>query len=112
MIKGRKESAIGVVAVAVTVAAGATGIWASHALAQTSAGPFTEAQAEAGQAVYNSRCASCHDGGGESPRLIGATFMDGWKARSTKDLYTRIKTTMPLTNPGSLSDAEAASVVA
>jgi alcohol dehydrogenase (cytochrome c) len=88
-------------------------IWMSHAFAQTRApGPFTDAQAQAGQGVYNSRCAVCHDGGGESPRLVGATFMDGWKARTTKDLYGRIKTTMPLTNPGSLSDADTAAVVA
>jgi len=93
-------------------AAGAAGIWASYAMAQTGSGPFTDAQAQAGQPIYASRCASCHEAGGETARLIGPSFTDGWKSRSTRDLYTRIKTTMPFNNPGSLSEAEAASVVA
>jgi len=109
MIKGSINS---FAAFGVAVALGAAGLLVSNGIAQTAAGPFTDAQAQAGQGVYNSRCAGCHDGGGESPRLVGATFADGWKARTTKDLYTRIKTTMPLTNPGSLSDADTAAVVA
>jgi len=84
------------------------------AAAQTGAapGPFTDTQAQAGQAVYNSRCASCHDAGGETIRLLGPGFTGAWKTRTTRDLYTRIKTTMPFNDPGSLSDAAAASVVA
>ena len=75
------------------------------------AGPFTDAQAQAGQALYMSRCASCHDAGGETARLFGASFTDVWKTRTTRDLYARIKTTMPFNDPGSLSEAAAASVV-
>jgi len=99
-------------AAAIGAAAAAAGIWASHAIAQTSAGPFTEAQAQAGQPIYVSRCASCHDAGGETARLMGPAFAQGWTARSTRELYTRIKTTMPFNNPGSLSEAEASAVVA
>ncbi|HSS14916.1 MAG TPA: PQQ-binding-like beta-propeller repeat protein, partial [Rhizomicrobium sp.] len=99
-------------ALAAAAALGGTGIWMSHAMAQTGGGPFTEAQAQAGQPIYASRCASCHDAGGETARLMGPAFTQGWKSRSTRDLYTRIKTTMPFNNPGSLSEAEAASVVA
>jgi alcohol dehydrogenase (cytochrome c) len=113
MIKGREKVAMGAFAAAIAlVAMGAAGLWASHAVAQTRPGPFTDAQAQAGQAIYTSRCASCHEAGGETIRLIGAGFTDAWRTRSTKELYTRIKTTMPFSNPGSLSDAEAASVVA
>ena len=108
MIKGREKAAMGAMAVALAAA----GVWASHAIAQTSRGPFTDAQAQAGLAVYTSRCASCHEAGGETVRLIGAGFTDIWRTRTTRDLYTRIKTTMPLSNPGSLSDADAASVAA
>ena len=93
-------------------AAAAAAILASHAIAQTKAGPFTEAQATAGQPVYVGKCSACHDAGGETAKLIGPSFTQGWKARSTKDLYTRIKTTMPFSNPGSLSEAEATAVVA
>src|SRR6187402_995123 len=87
------------------LALGAAGIWASHAVAQTGTapGPFTEAQAQAGQAVFTGRCASCHEAGGETIRLIGPGFTDTWRTRTTRDLYTRIKTTMPFGNPGSLS---------
>jgi alcohol dehydrogenase (cytochrome c) len=100
--------------VAITLAAGAAGIWSSHALAQGTivAGPFTNAQARAGQALYSGQCAACHDSGGETGRLSGATFIDVWKTRSTRDLYTRIRTTMPFNDPGSLSDTDAAAVVA
>jgi alcohol dehydrogenase (cytochrome c) len=84
----------------------------SHAIAQPSTGPFTEAQAQAGQSVYASRCAVCHASGGETIRLIGPAFTQAWRSRSSRELYTRIKTTMPFSNPGSLSEAEAAAVVA
>src|ERR1700761_2227214 len=97
---------------AAAAALGAAGIWASYARAQPGSAPFTEAQARAGQPIYASRCASCHEAGGETARLVGPSFTDGWKSRSTRDLYTRIKTTMPFNNPGSLSEAEDASVVA
>jgi alcohol dehydrogenase (cytochrome c) len=115
MINGREKGSMRVFAAAVTLGtAAAVSVWTSHAVAQTRmvAGPFTDAQAQAGQAVYNGRCASCHDAGGETGRLSGAQFTDVWKTRTTRDLYTRIKTTMPFNDPGSLSDAAAASVVA
>src|SRR6478735_3703115 len=110
MIKGREKASMGALGSAVALAV--AGIWASYAVAQTRGGPFTDAQAQAGQAIYDRSCASCHEAGGETIRLIGASFTDAWRTRSTRDLYTRIKTTMPFSNPGSLSDAEAASVVA
>ena len=112
MINGREKFPMRAF-VAVTLGAVAVSAWTSHAIAQTRmAGPFTEAQAQAGQAVYDSRCASCHDAGGETIRLLGASFTDVWKTRTTRDLYTRIKTTMPFNDPGSLSDAASASLVA
>src|ERR1700744_2044772 len=112
---GKSMRAVNKYGLALTIAAtGAAAIWASHALAQTGAapGPFTEAQAQAGQALYKTRCAGCHEGGGETGPLSGPGFLSVWKGRGTHDLYTRIKTTMPLTNPGSLSDAEASAAVA
>src|SRR5580704_14476479 len=115
MTKGRQKSSLRACAAFIALAAaGAAGLWAAGAGAQTkiAVGPFTDAQAQAGQVLYNSRCASCHDAGGETIRLLGASFTDTWKKRTTRDLYTRIKTTMPFNDPGSLSDADAASVVA
>ena len=113
MIKNRKNSMRAVAAITLA-AAGTAGLWAWDAVAQTgpAPGPFTDALAQAGEAVYTGKCAVCHDAGGETIKLVGTAFTDRWKARGTKDLYTRIKTTMPFSNPGSLSDAETAQVVA
>jgi S-disulfanyl-L-cysteine oxidoreductase SoxD len=109
MIRNRMRAFGATVAIG---AAAAAAILVSHAIAQTSAGPFTEAQAQAGQSVYESRCSACHATGGETIRLLGPAFTQGWRSRSTRELYTRIKTTMPFNNPGSLSEADASAVVA
>src|ERR1700761_373760 len=82
MIKNRQKSSMRAFTAAIALgAAGAAGLWAAPAVAQTgkAPGPFTDAQAQAGQTVYNSRCASCHDAGGETIRLVGAGFTDTWK---------------------------------
>jgi len=113
MIKGRQKAAMGAFAASLALGAmGAAGLWASHAAAQSRPGPFTDAQAQAGQAVYNRSCVSCHEAGGETIRLIGPGFVDAWRTRTTRELYTRIKTTMPFSNPGSLSEADAVAVTA
>ena len=115
MTKDRQRGSVRVLALfGAAIALGAMGMLASDGVAQTrvAAGPFTDAQAGAGQAIYTARCASCHEAGGETGKLSGSTFLNLWKTRTTRDLYTRIKTTMPFNDPGSLSDAEAASVVA
>ena len=115
MIQGREKGVTGALAAfGAAVTLGAAVIWASDGVAQSriAPGPFTDAQAQAGQAIYSARCSSCHEAGGETIRLIGASFTQAWKTRNTRDLYTRIKTSMPFNDPGSLSDAEAASVVA
>jgi mono/diheme cytochrome c family protein len=60
-------------------------------------------------AVYKSHCAACHGDklqGGGGPALISP----GVAGQSTADLSSTIKETMPLTNPGSLSDAEVAAL--
>src|SRR5579863_8891853 len=89
------------------------GVWMTHAVAQSTpaAGPFTDAQAQAGQAAYAQNCARCHDAG-EAPPLSGPGFLNVWSSRTTKDLYARVKDTMPVDNPGSLDSATAATIVA
>jgi mono/diheme cytochrome c family protein len=72
-------------------------------------GAFNAAQAGRGKAIYVAECSGCHletlqGDGGASPALIGKLFMDGWDKKSVHDLYSRIRTTMPATNPGALSD--------
>ena len=72
-------------------------------------GAFSAAQAERGKATYVAECSGCHletlqgDGGG-FPALIGKEFVEAWDKKSVRDLFSRIKNTMPATNPGGLTD--------
>jgi alcohol dehydrogenase (cytochrome c) len=105
-----------VAAVAVCAVAG----FAIAALAAQQAaarpGPFTAEQATAGRALYQSTCASCHladmKGTFEAPPLAGANFLNTWRNRPASDLISRIRNSMPLTSPGSLSDQDAVNLVA
>jgi mono/diheme cytochrome c family protein len=79
-------------------------------------GVYTAEQAAAGKTVYDNKCAMCHGaelGGAEmAPPLSGGVFMGNWAGQSAGDLFTRIHTTMPANDPGSLSNAETAQVEA
>ncbi len=70
-------------------------------------GPFTAEQAASGRAIYQSTCSTCHlpdmKGTFEAPPLAGANFMNMWRNRPMSDLFSRIKNSMPITNPGSLT---------
>ena len=96
----------------------ALGISIAMAAAQQPArtGPFTAEQANAGRAIYQTTCSQCHlanmKGTFEAPPLSGANFMNMWRNRPTSDLFSRIRNTMPITNPGSLSDQDAVNLVA
>ena len=79
-------------------------------------GAYTEDQAARGKAAYAANCAVCHGetlaGIDSAPPLSGSTFLNNWNSTSAGDLFTRIKTTMPLTAPDTLpgktvSDIEA-----
>ena len=70
-------------------------------------GVYTAEQAERGKTVYAEQCASCHGatlaGGDVAPPLSGSAFLNNWNNTSAGDLFDRIRTTMPQSNPGSLS---------
>ena len=75
----------------------------------------TMPQAEAGRALFQARCASCHAtdlGGGEGPQLAGTNFVAGWGTRTARELVNIIRTTMPPGNPGSLDDAASINLAA
>ena len=62
-----------------------------------------DAQVEAGHALYNARCASCHAadlGGHEGPQLAGANFQALWGPRTQTVLAAYIKSRMP---PGQIN---------
>ena len=79
-------------------------------------GPYTAGQADAGRAVYLSHCASCHlpDLGGrnEAAELAGSNFIRAWGARTTSDLFTFIRSTMPPGDRGNLGDENYVNLVA
>src|ERR1019366_4258097 len=77
---------------------------------------YTPAQADRGKDVYASQCARCHadtlDGNDEAPPVKGAHFMTNWDGQTLADLFQRIRNTMPLDTPGSLSGASTTDLVA
>ncbi|HVY34485.1 MAG TPA: cytochrome c, partial [Caulobacteraceae bacterium] len=79
-------------------------------------GVYTAAQADRGKAVYSAACSRCHaetlDGNDEVPPVKGSHFMTNWDAQSVADLVQRIRNTMPLDDPGSLSGASTTDLVA
>ncbi len=80
-------------------------------------GIFTEAQARRGQALYDSRCASCHglrlDGGSADP-LAGGKFMAKWGQgnHNVDELYYITRTQMPYGAGGTLSNRQYIDIVA
>jgi quinoprotein glucose dehydrogenase len=82
----------------------------------TVAASFNAAQAEAGQAAFQTKCASCHgtnlEGGAHAPALAGNTFWTQWDQQSARALYGRIISTMPPDAPGTLSESDAIDIVA
>ena len=71
-------------------------------------GVYTVAQAARGAEVYTSSCGQCHTMGQHS----GTAFATAWNNRRLFDLYEIVHNTMPLDNPGGLSDQEYIDVVA
>lgn len=69
---------------------------AAHVSAQ---GPYTAAQADAGQVEFERKCAGCHEpdarGGRRAPALSGPGFLDKWGDRRVRDLFVRMRDGMP-----------------
>ena len=89
------------------------------AQAQTSTrdGVYSEAQANRGQAAYQTSCASCHGGklegsGAATPPLVGPDFTANWTGQMLDDLFEKIETTMPADHPGALSRPANAEILA
>jgi glucose dehydrogenase/cytochrome c5 len=76
---------------------------------------FTEAQATHGQSLYRSNCAACHGGdlpGEHAPSLRGNRFWSQWEHETVRSLYSRIISTMPPDDPGSLAEKDVIDLVA
>jgi len=68
----------------------------------------------AGEAGYAAHCAGCHgaklEGGMHAPPLVGAPFMANWAGKRARLLYSRIISTMPQNDPGTLSPPDALAI--
>ena len=76
-------------------------------------GIYTGAQAERGQALFETACSHCHAtdlGGAEGPALVGNGFMRNWLEDTVGSLFTHILTTMPADTPGVLSEDDVVSL--
>jgi quinoprotein glucose dehydrogenase len=89
---------------------------AEEATSTVNDGVYTEAQAARGKIAYAKYCQACH---GESmggidvaPPLVGGGFLSNWTGQTVGDLAARVRTTMPLNNPGTLGSATAADIIA
>jgi mono/diheme cytochrome c family protein len=98
---------LGVSVMALKAQAPARNVWS---------GVFSADQAAQGKTVFENKCVTCHgaelNGGEMAPALAGSSFVANWSGQSLDDLFTRIHTTMPANDPGSMNNAETAQVLA
>ena len=78
-------------------------------------GVYTAAQATRGVALYAQQCAACHGAtlqGASGPPLQGDPFVRHWQAEPLSALVSKIQKTMPADDPGKLTAAQTADLVA
>ena len=95
---------------------GATALMAQAPARSVWDGVFTAEQAATGKTVFEAKCAMCHgsemNGAEMAPALAGGGFVANWSGVPLSEMTTRIHTTMPANDPGSLSNQEVALVTA
>ncbi|MGE3402233.1 MAG: c-type cytochrome [Vicinamibacterales bacterium] len=79
-------------------------------------GVYTQAQAARGATLYAQRCAQCHgdllQGFEAAPALAGPLFVATWEGVQLGELADRVRISMPLDSPGSLSRQQTADLLA
>lgn len=77
---------------------------------------YAEEQAARGEKLYAQQCAQCHGEGltgvEMAPPLTGDMFNSNWEGVPLSDLFERIRMSMPQNNPGSLTRAQTADILA
>jgi mono/diheme cytochrome c family protein len=74
----------------------------------TESGVFTAAQSARGEELYMGICVSCHPAG----TYTTPAFREMWDGRPLSELFTSVSEKMPKNDPGSLTPAEYADVLA
>lgn len=104
--------------IAWTAPVAAVAVFGATAMAQKTQwdGVYTLGQAARGKALYGQACATCHGadlkGQTNAPALAGGGFAAKWNAFTLGDLHARIRTTMPLSKPGTLTPAQTSDLIA
>ncbi len=79
-------------------------------------GVYTSEQARNGKAAYAAACSACHQeslsGDTISPALVGDDFRSSWDSQTLRKPYSRIISTMPVDNPGTLAEKTVLDIVA
>jgi mono/diheme cytochrome c family protein len=79
-------------------------------------GVYNEEQAKRGNAVFLEQCSNCHgrdlEGADMTPPLTGGAFTANWDGLTIADLADRIRISMPMNSPGTLSRQQTTDVVA
>jgi mono/diheme cytochrome c family protein len=104
----------------VKIAIGIYIFFAATIYAQQSAsvwdGVYTAGQSDRGKALYTMQCSSCHgttlEGTGQAPPLAGPDFKGDWNGQTADDLFEKMQTSMPADQPGKLSRAQNADILA
>lgn len=89
----------------------------TRAVATSASPPFTAAQAKAGATVYRQTCLQCHGAdlqGAAGPAVAGTEFLTTAQRNkwTLSDMRTTVFENMPFSNPGSLTPAQYANVMA
>ena len=84
--------------------------WIAMALSEGTVDATAGLSAE-GRNLYYQKCAMCHgvelQGSGHAAPLTGAEFQQRWSGKTARNVYSRIISTMPFDDPGSLTEAQA-----
>ena len=94
------------------------GVASSAAINQRSvwSGVYSKAQAQRGQALYATACASCHGstlhGIEQAAPLAGPAFAANWDGRTLGELFDVMRRSMPGDDPGTLTAEQNADVLA
>jgi mono/diheme cytochrome c family protein len=111
-----KQIMIGAAILGLALGASVVALQAQGAARNVWDGVYSADQAAQGKALFADKCATCHGadltGAEMAPPLVGTTFLGDWVGQSADDLFTRIHTTMPANDPGSLNNAQTAQVLA
>jgi mono/diheme cytochrome c family protein len=79
-------------------------------------GVYTEEQAKRGETIYVDHCVRCHGpkllGGNEVGALTGPVFNGNWEGVPLSAMLDRVRVTMPLDKPSTMSRQQIADVLA